>query len=219
MKPQHPLPMAQDARESADPLPQRPSWRFWSMLSLLLVVFTAGGYAWLGNVQGWGVGAQSVGEAPPHSMEREQFSAMVQRLAQRLEAQPDDADGWAMLGRSYAVMGMPEPSVQAYRRLVKLRPDNAQAHADLADALASQQQGQFEGEPARVVERALSLDARNAKAQALAGTAAFNRGDTGAAERHWQAALEAAEPGSRMAAQLRDALDEVRRTSTRPSTP
>lgn len=195
------------------PSPQRPSWRLWSALLIVLVAFTAGVYAWLGNMQGWTVVPEPGAQVMPHSMERAQFEAMIQRLAQRLEAQPDDADGWAMLGRSYAVMGMPGPSVQAYRRLVVLRPDDAQAHADLADALASLQQGRFDGEPAQAIDRALVLDPHNVKAHALAGTAAFNRGDKRSAERHWQTALDAAEPGSRMAAQLRDALDEVSRSA------
>jgi len=221
MKPQRPTLIGPHPTEPAHPrpLPQRPSWRLWSAVSLFLVAFTAGGYAWLGNIQGWTVAPEPVAQAMPHSMERAQFEAMVQRLAQRLEAQPEDADGWAMLGRSYAVMGMPEPSVQAYRRLASLRPDDAQAHADLADALASLQQGRFEGEPTQAIERALLLDSRNVKAQALAGTAAYNRGDTRSAERHWQAALEAAEPGSRMAAQLRDALGEVKQGSKQPTAP
>lgn len=216
MKPQYAKPVAHDSADSAHLPSQRPSWRLWSLLSLFFVAFTAGGYAWLGNVQGWAVAPQPVGEAMPHSMERVQFEAMAQRLAQRLEAEPEDAEGWAMLGRSYAVLNMPEPSVQAYRRLVLLRPNDAQAHADLADALASLQQGRFEDEAVQAIERALLLDSRNVKAQALAGTAAFKRGDARSAERHWQTALEAAEPDSRMAAQLRDALDEVRR-SAKPS--
>lgn len=42
--------------------------------------------------------------------------AMVTRLAQRLQAQPDDVEGWAMLGRSYAVLGRHQAAAVAYRK-------------------------------------------------------------------------------------------------------
>ncbi len=62
------------------------------------------------------------------------INAMVARLAARLEQQPDDADGWARLGRSYLVLGQPEKARDAYARAVKLRPDDAALKQALADA-------------------------------------------------------------------------------------
>ncbi|MBF0158290.1 MAG: hypothetical protein HQL58_02085 [Magnetococcales bacterium] len=45
---------------------------------------------------------------------------MVDRLQQRLNQQPDDADGWLRLARSYQVLEQPEHAARAYQQLSKL---------------------------------------------------------------------------------------------------
>lgn len=47
----------------------------------------------------------------------------------------------------------------------------------------------LDGEPEKVLARALELEPQNLKALALAGTAAFNRHDYGTAQKHWQKML------------------------------
>lgn len=46
--------------------------------------------------------------------------SMVERLAARLEAEPDDPDGWLMLARSYQVLGEPEQARRAFDRAAGL---------------------------------------------------------------------------------------------------
>jgi cytochrome c-type biogenesis protein CcmH len=67
------------------------------------------------------------------------INSMVERLAARLESQPDDVEGWARLGRSYMVLNQPEKAREAYARAVKLKPDDPQLKAalDAASAAAS----------------------------------------------------------------------------------
>ncbi|RMF72124.1 MAG: c-type cytochrome biogenesis protein CcmI, partial [Alphaproteobacteria bacterium] len=48
------------------------------------------------------------------------IAQMVERLRARLEKDPDDAEGWAMLARSYEVMGRPADALHALRRLETL---------------------------------------------------------------------------------------------------
>ena len=50
---------------------------------------------------------------------------MVERLAQRLKDQPQDAEGWAMLARSYSVLGRHPEALQAYEKALALRKDDA----------------------------------------------------------------------------------------------
>lgn len=137
--------------------------------------------------------------------------AMVQALAARLKQQPDDAAGWSMLGRSYLVMQRHAEAVTALRKSLALQTDDAQTHADLADALAFVAGHRFDGEPERLIRRALQLDPRNAKALELAGTLAFDRKDFKLAAQHWQAALAELNPQSTNAMNLQAGLAQARR--------
>jgi cytochrome c-type biogenesis protein CcmH len=60
--------------------------------------------------------------------------AMVDKLASRLQSQPDDVEGWARLGRSYMVLNQPEKAKEAYARAVELKPDDAELKRVLAEA-------------------------------------------------------------------------------------
>jgi cytochrome c-type biogenesis protein CcmH len=181
---------------SEPPAGTRPSAALLAGLAAFVLLFTAAGYAWLGNVAGLGVGPQLEG--------------MVERLALRLRQQPGDAEGWAMLGRSYAVLGRFPEAMAAYRQLIALRPRDAQAHADYADVLASAHGGELLGEPQRLIEQALALDPDNLKALALAGSAALRRGDMAAARGHWERALSLAEPGSELALEFQAMIASTR---------
>ena len=71
-----------------------------------------------------------------HEMSNAQVEGLVNQLAQRLRAQPDDAEGWYMLGRSYAALERPADAAAAYAKAVELVPDEAMLRADYADVLA-----------------------------------------------------------------------------------
>src|SRR5688572_25880832 len=51
-------------------------------------------------------------------------NAMVKRLEKRLADNPNDADGWRVLGWSYYNMGRHKDAISAYRRAVDLQKDN-----------------------------------------------------------------------------------------------
>lgn len=192
--------------------PARPSTRLRLGLAGLVLAVGLAVYAWVGAPGAWQVGPGSTapGSQPPHEMADAQFSAMADQLAERLRQQPDDAEGWAMLARSYTVLGRHDEALPAFRRLLALRPQDAQAHADLADALGAAQGRSLEGEPERLIERALQLEPDNVKALALAGTIALQRGEAATAQRHWERALAQVEPGSEIATRLQGAVDDAR---------
>jgi len=198
----------------------RPSARLLAGVVAFVLVLGASLYAWVGRPSALGVapGAAPAAEAA-HGDDPARFETLAERLAQRLKSQPDDAEGWAMLGRSYSVLGRPADAVQAYQRVLALRPDDAQALADLADAVASAHGGQLAGEPEALVKRALKADPDHPKALALAGTLALERGDPALAARHWARALAGVDPGSATARQLRGALDEARQRAGLPALP
>ena len=148
-------------------------------------------------------------QSDPHGMSFKEIAAVADELAGRLERDAKDADGWAMLARSYNVLGRYPESVAAYAKAAALAPADAQLLADYADALAMSRDRRLDGEPLRLVQRALKLDPDNLKALALAGTAAFDRADYGAALKHWQHALRVAPADSQYAELVRNGIREV----------
>ncbi len=65
------------------------------------------------------------------------IQGMVSSLATKLKANPNDAEGWVMLGRSYAVLGESDRAVDAYEHARQLKPGDATiALAEAAALLA-----------------------------------------------------------------------------------
>ena len=56
---------------------------------------------------------------------------MVEGLAARLEEEPDDAEGWARLARSWRVLGEPEKERDALIALARLLPEGSPERADV----------------------------------------------------------------------------------------
>jgi cytochrome c-type biogenesis protein CcmH len=80
--------------------------------------------------------AQASAGATPEERET-MINAMVERLAARLQQQPDDAEGWSRLGRSYMVLQRPDKAREAYTRALRLKPDDPMLKQALADATAA----------------------------------------------------------------------------------
>jgi len=210
--------------EHADSAARPTAGLLWGLLAFVFL-FGVAGYAWLGNPGGLAVApvlpapVRAEAEAAQQLPSQADFTAMTERLAERLKTTPDDVEGWTMLGRSYSVLERFPQALLAFRQVLALRPQDAQAHADVADALAMSNGRKLDGEPERLIARALVLDPDNAKALGLAGTIAFERGDAATAVRHWERALKATQPGSEMASRLQEAVDEARKSAGLPALP
>jgi cytochrome c-type biogenesis protein CcmH len=147
---------------------------------------------------------------PQEEVTQQQIERMVEGLAARLKANPDDLEGWKMLGRSYSVLGRFPEAVQAYAKAATLAPKDADVLVDLADVFAMANGQRLDGEPEKLIERALQLDPNNLKGLALAGTAAFRRGDFARAAALWERMLPLVEAGSEDARVIRDNVAEAR---------
>ena len=187
-------------------------------LAVFVASVTVAGYAWLGNPQALELAQRSAAapadaaSAPP-AITTAQIEGMVQLLETRVTERPDDADGWAMLGRARALIDRHTQAAPAFKRAMELRPDDANLIADYADALAMASGRSLEGEPARLVERALELDPDNLKALSLAGTVAFNGSNYPRAIALWERMAALAGPGEG-AQQIQAGIDEARRRLT-----
>ncbi len=116
--------------------------------------------------------------------------AMVARLARHLEHDPQDLDGWLMLGRSYSVLQEYPLAVRAFARADRLSGGrSAEALVGQAEALALSDQNELDGRAARLIERALQLDPRSGKALFLGGLIAARQGNLPLARQRFAALL------------------------------
>ncbi len=120
------------------------------------------------------------------SISVDQFKQMTEKLAARMQSNPDDPVGWMMLGRAYKALERYSDAVEALQHAEKLAPRNPEILVEYAEALALNRAGNLEGEPARLLDRALAISPDDQKALTLAGTAAFGRKDYAAAIRYWE---------------------------------
>ncbi|MBP5997749.1 MAG: c-type cytochrome biogenesis protein CcmI [Azonexus sp.] len=183
-----------------------PSRRTAIALLLLLPILALLGYGMLGKPQALDPAQTS---APP-KMTADQINTMVAKLAERMQANPDDMQGWLMLARSYKTMGRYEDAVAAYGKAEKVINDDPELLASYAETIAMAAGKGLKGKPVQLVERALKLDPQNAHALFLAGAAAMEAGDNKKGIAYWEALLPQVEPGSEIDQMLRSGIDKMK---------
>ena len=130
--------------------------------------------------------------AAPAPLSASQVERGIERARADVQKDPKDAAAWAMLAHSSEMAGRFDDAGKAYQKLLALRPQDAQVHADYADALGVASRGSLQGEPAKLIARALQLDPANFKALVLAGKEAFERHRYAEATGFWERALKVA---------------------------
>ncbi len=195
--------LLQDVEDPAAAVKARSGLRVVVAVGAAIPVFAVALYLVTGNLRA--LDAQRA-----HEVTAQRIEAMVERLAARLRQNPDDTDGWKLLGRSYLALGRPADAVNAYAKAAAQAPRDPQLLADFADALAMTHGRSLLGEPEKLVLRALEIDPGNLKALALAGTAAYDRKDYTAAAAYWQRMIPLVAPDSEDARAIRANIDEAR---------
>ncbi len=107
-------------------------------------------------------------------------------LIAHLQQNPSDLQGWLMLGKSYVFLQDYPKAAQVFAKLYQLQPDNLEVILNYADNLAMSRDGQLAGEPAALIEKALTLEPNNNEALWLAGMAKMEAGDYQQALNYWQ---------------------------------
>lgn len=121
----------------------------------------------------------------------------LQRLEKKVQRLPKNPNDWWMLARTYTELKRFPDAVKAYERLVVLMPNEAQLWANYADVYAMAHGQTLQGEEvAKLLNKALELDANNMTALALSGSAAMERSDYATAITRWQTLLDQLEPNS-----------------------
>jgi cytochrome c-type biogenesis protein CcmH len=186
---------ALDESRSADAMtaPAQPSRERAAVAVVTLAVPLAAAllYLLVGNP---GALAPGGSDARNAALSAQEVEAMVAKLAARLEQQPDDANGWALLARSYVAMQRFQEAVGAYERAAGLIKGDASV----------------EGKALELVNQALALDPNQWKALAMAGTAAFERKDYRKAVEYWERLRQPAESNPELASRIEASIAEAR---------
>lgn len=135
---------------------------------------------------------------------------MVSGLVDKLKKDPNNPKGWAMLARSYKVMGRPIEAEKAYEAAGDYIAHDAQLLADYADVAASNANGNFSGKPKRLIEQALAIDPNNVMALWLSGTISFNEDRFSEAVTTWERLQDLLDPDSDDARVLTSSIEEAR---------
>lgn len=142
-----------------------------------------------------------------------EIEPLLEALRKKLENNPGDGAGWALLARSYMELRRPDEAVSAYEKAVKVLPDDPQLLADYADALAVVNGRKLAGKPEELINRALKLDPHHIKALRLAATAAFDRKAYTEAIGYWERLQRDLPAGSERAPEVAASLEEARALS------
>lgn len=202
-----------DSPAAAAPSPTEPwiaSGRRSAIVVLIALPVLSGLLYWkLGSREGLSPLAAQTAQNAKHALTPEQIEGMVAKLSARLQENPNDAEGWQVLARTYnALRRFPDAS-EAYARAVKLSPNDAQLWADYADTLAMAKGKRLAGEPTDLIQQALRIDPKNMKALALAGTAAFERKDFNGAVSYWERLLQTVPAESDVARSVKASIQEA----------
>ena len=150
-----------------------------------------------------------------HGPDMEQAMAA---LAERLKAQPDDVEGWALLARAYQATGRAQESLDAYRHAHELAKDNSALTVEYAQALAVAAPGhRIDGEARTLLDGVLKADPTNQRALWLVGISDFQGAQYDAAIARWNTLLPLLGAGE-VADSVREqiALAQARRDGKEP---
>jgi len=205
-----------DTAEPAATSSARAGTGFWTggrtavLLVLLLPLGAGGMYWWLGT-------PAAIDPVATQKANDDQVARMVDALAARLKVNPDNPKGWAMLARSYKVMGKFAEAEEAFLKagdLVNTEPDLL---VDYADLLAVRANNNIEGKPLELVNKALALNPQHPMGLMMSGVAAYRRSDFKLAVAQWEKLLAVLDPESPDAQQVEADIADARAKAGLPA--
>lgn len=147
---------------------------------------------------------------------------MVEKLQQRLKQQPDDIQGWKMLGRSYTYLQQYQNAADVYAELYRRQPDDLEVMLQYANNLAMARGGRMAGEPAELISLVLQRAPDNANALWLGGIAKAEEGQYAEAKQRWQKLVSLLPADSESLPQVKQMLlaldaEQAKKSSATPS--
>lgn len=158
----------------------------------------------------------AINPVAPSAVDQQQINQMVDSLAAKLKAKPDDPKGWAMLARSYRILGRLDEAKLAFEKSGDYVHTDSDILLDYATTLGSLAGNKLEGQSAQLVEEALKLSPENPNALMLSGVSAYQRADYASAVKLWEKLLSLMDPSSQDAQQIQANIDDARAKGNLP---
>ena len=140
------------------------------------------------------LGSPQLGDFPLYARSRapdakQPLDNLVAQVEAHLDKNPTDGRGWGVLAPVLVRLGRFDDAVRAYRNVITYGGDNSERRADLGEALTAAAGGVVTGEAKAEFERAVAINADEAKANYFLGVAAEQDGRSAAAVSIWKAML------------------------------
>jgi cytochrome c-type biogenesis protein CcmH len=135
--------------------------------------------------------------------------ATISSLEAKLKADPNDAEGWQMLGWSFFQTQRYAEAAMAYKRATVLKPDKGEYWSSLGEALVTAGPGNVPVEAKTAFEKAVALDPKDPRARYFLGVAKDMAGDHKGAIDDWFALLKDTPAGAPWEADVRRTIEAV----------
>jgi cytochrome c-type biogenesis protein CcmH len=196
------LALAKDLQSAPDqdftPQPtEHGRWMAWVVM-LFVPILAVSLYLNYGDPRGFDLPeiTQAQADQPEQQPSAASIEKMVDGLAARLKQNPDDQQGWFMLGRSYMVMGRYTEASNAYAQLLKLVGDDANVLLQYTQAKVMGNGGRWDSSSIALLEKAARLEPENPVTLSLSGLLAAQQGKAATAVNLWRKAQNAMQPNS-----------------------
>ncbi|MEW8624189.1 MAG: c-type cytochrome biogenesis protein CcmI [Candidatus Thiodiazotropha sp.] len=154
---------------------------------------------------------QQTAQAPSGGMENlPPMDELVRRLAEKLQENPDNQDGWIMLGRSYMALNDHSAAINAYQRAMEMNDQRVDLLLAYAEAIAATTGNDFTGRAAPMIEKAYQLEPENPNVLWLAGILAYQSSDFKSAILRWDSLRSSLTPQSAELESVNNAIDDAR---------
>ena len=201
------LRLLEDTSAVDDPAAKAEKPAIWTavVLAVALPLGSMGLYMWVGQPEA----LNPMAAKTPDQVDPKDLAKMAQTLAEKLQAKPDNLQGWVMLGRTYRALENFDAALKAYDRALKLSADD-DLKLERIEIIAMQRQGQFEGEPWNVIREVLQRDPQHFGALLTAGSASYAEGKFADALRYWEQARKPLDANNPDLEGLENAIAAVR---------
>lgn len=156
------------------------------LVAVAVPVLAGSLYLALGRFDAVEHGAELAQAAPGGMPNAADIEKMVAGLAEKMKANPDDAEGWLMLGKSYKYLEQFPKAADAFGNACRLMGDKPDVMLLYAEALAFAAEKNLAGKPSELIFKALKLEPENPNGLWLAGLSKVQQGDPQGAAALWR---------------------------------